>query len=218
MPQNLIDLLEFTDPIRAPTSADPANAADVAESLQGLANRTRFLAERTGGVDGLGEFRYGSIRSRQTIHMPHPWANTSWNAQADGLASRFARALLVLPVCSLVPVPFLSNGLSVVDVMVKPGSARALGNRMKMQAFGSEYDFDRRSERYFPFLQEVEDDGTTNVQVLRLDFRAASNQTLDASDGSRAPYSFRVSAGATAPAQPDRVVAIRVFWTQFYVR
>lgn len=45
MPQNIIDVSTFTDPIVAPVDGDPAAAASVVTAIQGLANRTAWLED-----------------------------------------------------------------------------------------------------------------------------------------------------------------------------
>lgn len=60
MPAPIIDVSEFTDPIVRPTDGDPVNGASVLDAFQGLANRTRNLANRIGSGDGSTEWAYES--------------------------------------------------------------------------------------------------------------------------------------------------------------
>lgn len=52
MPVNIIDVDEFTDPVRAPDDGDPGNGATFQISPQDLANRTRNLKNRVDTLYG----------------------------------------------------------------------------------------------------------------------------------------------------------------------
>lgn len=64
MPTEITDSSEFTEPINGPADADPQNAAAYNPGFQGLANRTRWLANLLGGADGTAEWAYPAPRAR----------------------------------------------------------------------------------------------------------------------------------------------------------
>lgn len=76
MPTNIVDVDTFTSPIVAPASGDPRTAASVATAAQGLANRTRNLANRLGPIEFLLK---GNVRlTFPCIHDPKA---TQWEIQ-----------------------------------------------------------------------------------------------------------------------------------------
>lgn len=50
MPQNIIDVSTFTDPIVAPVDGDAAIGASVLAGFQGLTNRTRYIEDQLAGL------------------------------------------------------------------------------------------------------------------------------------------------------------------------
>jgi hypothetical protein len=83
MPTNLTDSSTLTDPIQGPADADPQVAASYNLGFQGLANRTRWLADRLGSITGLNEWLYPTPKSRTVVFGPLDFVASRASAGAD---------------------------------------------------------------------------------------------------------------------------------------
>lgn len=83
MPQNIADVSTFTDPITAPADGDPLNAASIVPlSVQGLADRTRYLFDKFVALDRqvLNNFEiadFSPVASRWLVAVPPRDADTT---------------------------------------------------------------------------------------------------------------------------------------------
>lgn len=145
MPVNITDVDTFTDPIVAPADSDPADRTYVLTIAQGVANRTRHLANRIGGAGGAGEWLYPAARTR-TMWVPgidfqpsHTLLSAApdWNANGD--VSRTSRDDALT--CALNVTTSLQTGqvLTRIDLLVDPGAARGSGSRLS--AALARYDY-----------------------------------------------------------------------------
>lgn len=119
MPENITDVSTFTDPIVVPADSDPADRTYVLTLAQGLANRTRRLANLLGGANGSGNWAYPSPRARTTavpltsgISGSGAW---SWNGSAWSAAG--VGNLLWLPIA----LPFGAELEKIVAVVTPAG-------------------------------------------------------------------------------------------------
>lgn len=145
MPQNLTDTSTFTSPIVIPADTDAADLVYVESFAQGLANRTRYLANLVGGAAGTGEWVYADGSRQKKFLIPLSSANPmssggvrDWEQEAsNSWSSRRNVGTLIFPLNA-----FLLNGDTIVDVELwyGPGGARSAGNGMKLGLYRGQPD------------------------------------------------------------------------------
>ena len=145
MPQNLTDTSTYTTPIVIPADTDAADLTYIETMAQGLANRTRSLADKIGGVSGVDEWLYPSPKTRVVlvsmadavsaidhnatsglVTVNHHWdlvTTQEWRSRKDFGALLVPLNSYLVQACDLLRV----------RVVADPGVAgRAGGNRMSV--------------------------------------------------------------------------------------
>ncbi len=187
MPENLIDVDAFTDPIVVPADSDPADRTYLVTAAQGLANRTRNLKNRIEDVEDrispFDEWRYpgGAFKTRTLEVLPSAFEQV--NNTANNIPWRFRpavgnaqtvksagteRAELALQLNRLIP----ANGVVTnIWVMVTPGAARGGANKITTQLYSREptiYTPGSEAVGTVALMQSTSDDGGTGLQSLLL--------------------------------------------------
>ena len=195
-------------------------ASIVTTSVQGLADRTRYLVELCGGVSGLGEFEYVAPRNLKRVISPFAmqagllsttagriWTAANFTSGGTGysLTSQVNFALLLDDVSRYLPIIATLTG---VEVMVGPGAARAtVGDRMTVTLA-------RQTPNWItpaipvavgPIFTAT-DDGSTSVQVI-------SSGAISEAVGRTSDLVLRIAAGNDAGTNKDDVHAIRLSYT-----
>lgn len=210
MPQDITDVDEFTDPVQAPADGDALNAASIVPTaIQRLANRTRNLANRTGGGDGTSEWAYDDApRERVQVIAGSRFqlvgtssSNSDWYTPGSSARSRVNSSLCYLDLSRILPA---DATLTRVRAMVKPGAARASGNRMGMKVTVQSPNFAGPSPGSpLDVFSYVYDDGTTNTQVLD---SGVISQTVNANQ----ILELIVGAGNDASTNNDELYAVEL--------
>ena len=146
MPTNITDVSAFTDPVVGPADGDALNAASALTGLQGLANRTRKLVDRTTGPAGAGEFVYDAPKTRDRLYGRRdfrPDVPASWDLTVVGAGSYAAAVPLANSLGGNFEIADLPFGASVVQVDVMAGTSvsRLAANRWKVELFSVVRDF-----------------------------------------------------------------------------
>ena len=119
-------------------------------------------------------------------------------------AENFAKA--VLPLSDILP-----SGATVEEIaaLVTPGAARGSGSRISLSWYSAIYDFvTAPGVTYDGFNNEVEDDGTTDTQVLAMD--TSGLITINSETNT---HQAVLTAGNDAGSNPDELLVIRLQWT-----
>jgi len=139
MPNNIVDVSTFTDPVVAPADGDALDAASIVPNgLQALANRTRLLVNRTTGVVGAGEFAYDAVKVRTRIIPAAACQPTDAQiADVPGWYFQLGRQFRTTANFARLVVPlgaWLPDGCTFrrIRALVAPGIARAGTNRMEL--------------------------------------------------------------------------------------
>jgi len=229
MPENITDLLVFTDPIAVPVDADTRNAASAKTPWQALSDRTRNLANRTGGLLGAGEAAYlnaaGVATPRARVIIVPAFAGFGafgqWSGSIFGVAptqgwrikSEANTAQWFFPLSRYVPKGGVVNEIA---VMIAPGLARAVqttvpgdNGRMTLHYFDQTLVWGV-SEVYAGPLAAIEDDGTVNLQALTLP-GGPLGLTIDPTTTTNRVVV--VTAGNTGGVNKDDVIAMRLTLT-----
>lgn len=170
----------------------------------------RYLS---GFFDGSSdEFEYPTVRVR-TIHLvpsdASNYGSSDWGFIAggrDAILSAANGANLIYSLAGIVP-----SGAEItdVDVMVRPGAARASASRVEVELIRSTPDWGTPGipTQSSPTGGYGEDDGTTSDQVIALTVSGIG----DAEDHESRALFLRVRSGVDGGAHnPDRVYAIRI--------
>jgi len=143
MPANITDVSTFTDPIVMPADTDAADLTYIETAVQGLANRTRAIADLLGNVDAANE-RTIALGDMRPINSSSGVYDPGWTLVTDGTGYCYWVAE-ALSRWILVPLnAYLRHGqvLTNVRVMVKPGESRATaGDRMSARLFSQQPAF-----------------------------------------------------------------------------
>jgi len=193
MPQNIVDVALFTDPIVAPADGDSLAAASVLTGFQGLSNRSRLarneLDTLNGRFSGDGAIKLPAYL-QSTKFLDH-LSGVQIGAYGDwmrsttpvGSMSYVNFAKMAWDITPLLP---REGRIKFVRVLVKPGAARAIGHRMgslvwrqSFQSAGS-HTAEDPSAYVTPVLSAPVatdvgqfDDGTTNLQWITHDHSAS---------------------------------------------
>lgn len=223
MPANITDVSTFTDPIVVPADTDPADRAYIVALAQGLANRTRELANRIGGAGGGGEWVYpsGSEPGRILIVSLDDleWATAAdgtapqWSFNRDPSASAEANSRTDFGVATLPLTPYLRSGeiLSEVRIAMKPGAARSGSNRTLAGVWREVPDFATVGNN--PVSSAIVGatkfcDTTANKQFLTLATAEIGDPVISRSTGS---YKLGIFAGSEGGSHlADKVYGIRL--------
>ena len=200
MPQNITDVVTFTDPLTAPADGDPLDANSIiTNGIQGLANRTAYLKDIVEPVP---------MPSRSIVLAASCFAQPDsgdWVKDGFGDSSRLvqvnAGARLLLDVSKLLP-----TGATVTEIkcIVTASAARGLGFRMVASARRITPNFTTvatGTSVLIPTL--VQDDGTATLQFLTY----APIPTIPIIAGEI--IVFEIQAGNGAP-NTDEVHAVRL--------
>ena len=227
MSSPITDLLVFTDPVTVPDDADTLNAASVTAAgvgFQALADRTRNVANRTGGLVGAGEFLYldgaGVAADRSRTRVISAFAMEEGRLQVAAVQfwtvaqftnggvgySRTSQSDFARLTCDVAL--YLPDGstLTNVEALVAPGAARAsTANRMQISLFRQTPSFSTPAipVTVGPINQNF-DDGTTAVQVIALS--SAVTEVI----GRTSHVSVQIIAGNDAGTNKDDVHALRL--------
>lgn len=201
MPIDITDVDIFTDPITAPAGADAANAASIVDPVQKLSNRTRHLYNR---FDANGDIAYPSTRQvltylgaqHGTPESRDDFANFGdWWRTLSGVAQLFFDLTARMP---------RSSRIVRVRLLVRPGAARSPGNRIQAELRSHQYGVSFGSPSLTHTAEgSEEDDGTTDLQWITLDF---SGSPLDVSGA--AAWHLRCTAGSDAGVNADDFYAV----------
>lgn len=179
MPQNITDASTFTEPIVMPADTDPATLTYIATAVQGLANRTRFLVPKIGGVTGTDEWLYPTAKERVILismagaksaidHAATSGTTTvdhHWNQiTTDEWRSRKNSGTLLVPLN-----PYLVQGCDILRVraVVTPGAARVGVNRMSVNLKKVTADFTTPSAgTTLPMTSAFYDNASAAIQVI----------------------------------------------------
>lgn len=192
MPVNVADVSTFTDPIVIPADSDPADRTYIITLAQGLANRTRWLADRLGGILGTGEWSYVAPRTK---HFTVELASAQPVTDSAGATPQWRRATQPLTAGQLVAlandgeivVPIgalLRDGMVITDVIAscKPAAVRAGTSRVRFALCYWVPDFTTPANN--PVTPQivgaafVYDDGTTNNQNVSLSSLLGGGHTV----------------------------------------
>jgi hypothetical protein len=221
MPINITDTDEFTATVQAPADGDPHRGASYELSVQQLANRTRNLANRLGEADGSGEFVYTNatgtpIAKTRTIvlgcdqlSIPNLTGDfTSWlrtdNFSVD-LVSASDGVVASLDLNTILPSGAVLN---VIEVLVNPGAARTTTNRMEVHLYAFAMDFATPAAPSPGLVDSSEDDGTTNLQVVRVPSSGSLAETIDAKNST--DWVIKVQSGSDSGSNVDTIHAVRL--------
>lgn len=221
----IIESLVFAPTVTVPDDADTLDAASVTApgvGFQAVADRTVNLSQRTGGALGAGEFAYvdavGALADKSRTRVLSPFAFTEGRLQVAAVqfwtvasfasgGTAYSRtsqsdfAILVGDISKYLPI---GATLTLIEAMVEPGFARAGGSRMLI-------DLARQTPNWgtpaIPVavgpIFAVEDDGTTNVQVI-------SSGVISEAIARDSDLVFRIRAGNNAGTNKDDVHAVRL--------
>lgn len=226
MPTNITDTSTFTDPIQGPADDDPQLADSYNLGFQGVANRTRYLADRLGGADGSGEWSYPTPRAR---HIPISLADGREIRDTSGGTPewRFATSPSVAIVWfSLVdsgrilfPLgAMLRDGMVITDVqvIVAPGAARSGTNGVRVGLYYVAPSFATPASN--PITPAIVggaykyDDGTANKQLITLASVLGAGHTVVLNDAtSHRDYFLEVRAGNTGAVNADSLYGVVLF-------
>lgn len=203
MPQNITDVDTFTDPIVEPAGSDSANRASIHTALQGLANRTRHLANRIG------------IGTGKTVVIPAAnfvlfnASTQTWEIfSAASIRSIVNTGIAYVSLAHYVPP---GADITAIEALVTPGSARTLANRLAF--YGTQDLLDWSTPAFTAsglLVAEVfPDDGTTNVQVVDI-LGSGTGTPLPYTQDDDAPLQIVVKAGNDGASNQDLFHALRV--------
>lgn len=208
MPQNITDVDTFTDPVTAPADGDPLNAASIiTNGIQPLSNRTRNLANRTGGGAGTSEWTYEDApRTREVII-----GSRNGNGEPGWTYNLIDRATCSTNIHDLFIDldPFLPSGavLKKVEMLVKPGTAQSSGNRMELSVWKTDMGaaFTTPADPTDTQIGSTgEDAGSNAYQVVGI------GTVTDTIDKSTYTYVAHVRAGQGAGSTADWFFALRL--------
>lgn len=124
MPQNIVGLSTWTDPVVMPADTDPADLIFVKEAVQGLADRDQFLLD----------LFTPPVVSRTWAAIPSAaWVDTPGDWTFNGSTQKWTSATDSTRLC--YPLPKLPAGATIQSIVANlvPGAARATsGNRIKV--------------------------------------------------------------------------------------
>lgn len=232
MSQNIIDGITFVDPVVAPSDGDTLNAASVVApgvGFQALSDRTRHLVNRTGLIDGSGEHVYtnaaGVATPKTRVRIFSPMGLNSHTAQIANGGNAWYSPSGNGSLSSIVDFPrlridfneILPDGavLQGVLAIMEPGAARTAqsslpgdNGRAWVRLKRGTPDFATPAvTTYGSDIAAVEDDGTTNVQLLTI---SGQSETINKS----ASYLWwELIGGDDAGTNRDDIHAIRIQYT-----
>lgn len=158
-------------------------------------------------IDSNEEHTYQSTKSR-TLVIPgqeiRPGLDGSWQIplNADGgIRADTDSSFAYLPLNRRLPS---GATLQTVEVLVTPGAARAGGNRMEVFLQNSTPDFATPGAPTEATIDNQEDDGTTNDQVITL------SSLAEAVDNEADSLWLAFESGNNASSNPDFVWAVRL--------
>ncbi len=180
MPTNLTDVSTFTDPVAVPVDGDVRNAASVQTPFQALANRTRKLIDRLGGIAGSSEITYEAAKARtkfiSALNAVSMWNHTAgsggdgapgWRPVPQGsdpnqafvMTTFLSAEAVYLAISEHIPRDAV---ITAIRVRVKPGAARTGANRMK----AAYHRRNASSQTYVGPIASGFDDESTNEQFI----------------------------------------------------
>lgn len=213
MPKNIVDVSTKTSPIVVPVGTDPRTAASVELAIQGLANRTELMANRTRDADG--EFAYvddagNPVLKTQRLRIQGTKLTPRNNA-ATSTTTNTGRLQLETNSAFYDAYFELAAGMQIVAVraLLTPGAARAGANRMQLGLV---------SRPIVPFSvagygstttigTPAADAGNTNFQLVEI-----TGLTHTVTEGD-VQYVY-VQAGNTAASAADSVTFLEVEYTK----
>lgn len=199
MPVNITDVSTFTDPIVAPADADPADRTYVVTIAQGLSNRTRKLWDMVGGAPGDKTIYIGPTCARY---------HSSWVQGIFAYAQSGANdAALHVDLADFLPSGAV---LKEVHALVKPGAARAGGDRMLMKVFRQDLTAFPGADPTLTQLGVDQEDGGGNTRQLIS--QAGLTETIDRDVNA---VTLQLQAGNTGGTggQEDRFYALKIVFT-----
>jgi len=208
MPQNIVDVDTFTDPVSAPADGDALNAASInTTAVQALANRTRNLANRTGGASGTGEWTYEDApRTREVIiGSRHGNGEPGWTYNLIDRATCSTNGHdLFIDLEAFLPTGAV---LKKVEALVKPGTSQSSSNRMELSVWKTAMGaaFTAPADPSDTQIGSTdEDDGSNNYQLLSI---GTVTETIDKSVSA---YVAHMHASQGAGTTPDWYFALRL--------
>lgn len=166
MPKNLVDVSSFTDPIVVPVDADPANAASVEVGFQGLANRTRHLANRfdvNGQIVLPAPLQYTArLTAAELVPISGTWTRPDYTEAVGGSIAASA----AWDITSLVPYV---GSIVRVRVLVDPELARTvLDGRVQVALVSRSYGVSYAAPAITTTTEGAleDDDGTAALQWI----------------------------------------------------
>lgn len=230
--KTLVPVSAWTTPVRVPEDVvDDLDAITVEEGMQALTNRAEFLKDNkaTGAAssvdNGVPRFdgttgkviQASGMRISDAVELEYitPKAKTRFVPHFEGVPGSattwaFGNTFVVGSTnTGEIRFPFrLPAGciLSTVEVMWKPGAARAGANRMALTVIRLTPDWATPDNAPTPISGPHYDDGTTGLDVIATGDLAYT--TTDAEI-----LMFSVLAGNTAASSNDRVYGFRVSYT-----
>jgi hypothetical protein len=198
MPVNITDVSTFTDPITAPAGADARTASSVADSIQKLANRTRYLLNQLiaifGDIDALHDPVARTVRG--VALDPNTWTSavTAFLSTADD-------AFIAMAVPALPPGSEITSVVANVD----PGAVRSPGARMSVSLLS----------------QNPTNDAVTTIETQEDTINTTSPHAITLTLGAPVAvdsswlYHVSVRSGTDAPSghAPDRLISVVVHYT-----
>jgi hypothetical protein len=206
MPETLTESASFDATIVVPVDGENATMATVKAFVQKLVNRSKYLKELLEPTSPTARTVYVDPSECMTPPLTNDWSfsiSGGYYAQTESNG-----AYIVVPLKSgLVPS---GATLTSVRALVKPGAARAGGSRMTIRAYRGNHDFTTPAVSTSTGLggATVEDNGTTNVQVIG---QTGLSEAIDHTE--QKTWSILIVGGSDAGTNKDRVYAIEVGYT-----
>lgn len=202
MSQNITDVDTFTDPIVIPADSDAADLTYIETMAQGLANRTRWLANLLGGATGTGEWLYPTVRERVVTVGPREGnGEAGWDYNLiDRATCSTNSADLFVDLGKHLPSGAV---LKSVEALVKPGTTALMSLKLYRTALGAA--FDTPGDPADTQVGSTDDsDASNNYQLLAV---TGLTETIDREANNLVAW---IAASSSAGATSDNYFGLRL--------